>query len=523
MERNNNKLISAIISIFIVGGGQIYSKRILTGIMFIIFFYGSILVTKILWIKLTIGFWLLLGSWILFWLFNIYDAYRGETFYAPPCEKNCPAGIAPWYYINLIVSNKNKYPFVPFFKILGMICPAPCEDNCTRRGIDEPIAIGYLKHAVETEEPSAPIKKRKEKIAIIGAGPCGLTAAYELGRKGYQVLVFEKEKYPGGVLSMYIPEFRLPRAIVDEEIELLKKAGFEIKTNIEVGKDINLAELITEYNAIFISTGAGKSEKLHIEGEESALGGLDVLYRIKNGEAIKLGKVAVIGGGNTAFDVARSLLRCGNDVAIYYRRGIEDMPAEKENKIEAEEEGIKIYPYTTPVRIKNNKVVMAKTRAPEGRKGRVEIVANSEFEIEVDKVVSAIGQVPSTDFLSDYINLDDRCRIITKNGRAGNSKIFAGGDAVRGPQTLAHAVGDGLRIARMIDKYLNGGLFGQMTGLMPSNPVYWQVLSIPRIKIPHRPVAERIKDFKLVEQTPSKEDLKNEAKRCLVCPLRYRP
>ncbi|MCX7995921.1 MAG: hypothetical protein N3A65_09175 [candidate division WOR-3 bacterium] len=172
MERNNKRLISAIISIFIVGGGQIYSNRILTGVMFIIFFYGSILVTRILWIELTAGFWFLLGAWIIFWLFNIYDAYRGETYFAPPCEKNCPAGIAPWYYINLIVNNKVKYPFIPFFRILGMICPAPCEDNCTRRGIDEPVAIGYLKHGVETEEPSAPVKTRKEKIAIIGAGPC---------------------------------------------------------------------------------------------------------------------------------------------------------------------------------------------------------------------------------------------------------------------------------------------------------------------------------------------------------------
>ncbi len=523
MARNNKRLISAIISTFIVGGGQIYSNRVLTGLLFIFIFYGTILVTKILWIKLTVGFWLLLGAWIVFWLFNIYDAYRGETYSAPPCEKNCPAGIAPWYYINLIVNDKNKYPFVPFFKILGMICPAPCEDNCTRRGIDEPVAIGYLKHAVETEEPLAPTKIRKEKISIIGAGPCGLTAAYELGKMGYQVTVFEKEKFSGGVLSAYIPEFRLPRSIVEDEIALLKKAGFEIKNNIEVGKDIGFAELITDYNAVFISTGAGESEKLHIEGEESAIGGLDILYRIKNGEVIKLGKVAVIGGGNTAFDVARSLLRCGNEVAIYYRRGIEDMPAEKENKIEAEEEGIKIYPYATPIRIKGNKVIMAKTRAPDGRRGRVEIVNGSEFEIEVDKVVSAIGQVPSTDFLSDYINVDDRCRIVVKNGRTSNSKIFAGGDAVRGPQTLAHAVGDGLRIAHRIDRYLNRRLFSLADGIYQIEPKCWQVVNIPRIKIPHRSVSERKKDFKVVEGITSKEDLRNEAKRCLVCPLRYRP
>ncbi|MGB9721808.1 MAG: FAD-dependent oxidoreductase [bacterium] len=523
MARNNKRLISAIISIFIVGGGQIYSNRILTGLWFIIVFYGTIIVTKILWIKLNVGFWFLLGAWSVFWLLNIYDAYRGETYFAPPCEKNCPAGIAPWYYINLIVKNQVKYPFIPFFRILGMICPAPCEDNCTRRGIDEPVAIGYLKHGVETEEPSAPINKRKEKVAIIGAGPCGLTAAYELGKIGYQVTVFEKEKFSGGVLSAYIPEFRLPRSIVEEEIELLKKAGFEIKNDVEIGKDIGFAELITDYNAIFISTGAGKSEKLNIEGEESALGGLDILYRIKQGECIKLGKVAVIGGGNTAFDVARSLLRCGNDVAIYYRRGIEDMPAEKENKIEAEEEGIKIYPYTTPVRINGNKVIMVKTRAPEGRKGRVEMISGSEFEIEVDKVVSAIGQIPSTDFLRDYIQIDERCRIVVKNGRAGNSKVFAGGDAVRGPQTLAHAVGDGIKIARMIDKYLSARLFSLANGIYPAEPEFWKIVDMPRIKIPHRNVSERIKDFKLVEDIPSGEDLKNEARRCLVCPLRYRP
>jgi len=523
MKQDNKRFVSTIISVFIVGGGQIYSNRLLTGLWFIIFFYGSILVTKILWIKLTVGFWFLLGAWIIFWLFNIYDAYRGETYYKPPCEKNCPAGIAPWYYINLIVKNKARYPFIPFFRILGMICPAPCEDNCTRRGIDEPVAIGYLKHGVETEEPSAPIKKRKEKVGIIGAGPCGLTAAYELGKMGYQVTVFEKEKFSGGVLSAYIPEFRLPRSIVDQEIELLKKAGFEIKNNVEVGKEIGFAELITDYDAIFVSTGAGKSERLNIEGEALAFGGLDILYRIKQGECIKLGRVAVIGGGNTAFDVARSLLRCGNDVAIYYRRGIEDMPAEKENRIEALEEGIKIYPYTTPVCIKENKVIMAKTRAPEGRRGRVEIISGSEFEIELDKVVSAIGQVPSTDFLRDYLQIDDRQRIVVKNGRAGNSKIFAGGDAVRGPQTLAHAVGDGIKIARMIDRYLSDRLFSLANGIYPFEPECWQIVNIPKIKIPHRNVSERIKDFKIVEGIPSKEDLKNEARRCLVCPLRYRP
>ncbi len=524
MEHNRKKLISAIISIFVVGGGQLFQGRIITGLWFIIVFYGTILVTKILWIALTPGFWVLFGAWIVFWLFNIYDAYRGLNYAVPPCQKKCPAGVAPWYYINHIASNGQKYPFIPFFKILGLICPAPCEDNCTRRAIDEAVSISILKHAVETEPPAKPEEERKEKVAIIGAGPCGLTAGYELRKMGYQVTIYEKDKSPGGVLVHYIPEFRLPKTVVEEEIEQIKKSGIVIKTGIAVGSDINLAELIAEHNAIFIATGAGKSETLHVEGEELALSGLDILRKIKQGERIKLGKVAVIGGGNTAFDVARSLLRFGNEVAIYYRRAIEYMPAEKENKIEADEEGIKIYLFTTPVRITKDKVVMAKTHCAEGRHTKVEIVPNTEFEIDVNSVISAIGQTSDTGFLSEYIAVDKSGRIVTKNGRTSNPKIFAGGDAVLGPQTLAHAVGHGISIARQIDKFLSGSIFPARKLIeFQTEPIIWQIVNTPRIKVPHRNIQERIKDFDTVESIPEIAELKQEARRCLVCPLRYKP
>jgi NADPH-dependent glutamate synthase beta subunit-like oxidoreductase len=516
-----------LLSMFIVGGGQIYSGRYIIGIVLAAIFYGTIAVMINTWAGINPAFWGLVGAWFLVWLYNIYDAYKGYQYEQPPCEKACPALIAPWVYINLIATdNKQQIPFVPFFYVLELICPAPCEARCTRQGIDASVAIKYLKSGVATVLPTAQKITHKEKIAVIGAGPCGLSAAYYLATRGYKVVVYEREEKAGGVLGTLIPEFRLPQSALDKEINIIKNAGVNIKYGVEIGEDLSISTLLNEYDVILVAAGAWKPTKLYIPGEENALVSFDVLRRIKQGEKLNLGKVCVIGGGNTAIDIARSLLRQGHDVEVYYRRKIDDMPATYEDRTEAEEEGVEIIPLAMPIRIEKNRVIMVKTECAGGRKGIVRPVEGSEYDIIVDNIVIAIGQQPDIGFLNNHVKKDRLGRINAKNGRTSHPKIFAGGDVVLGSATVAHAVGQGLTIAEQIDFYLRG-----------INPVLAKILKkthlpdvqllprkdIERIKIPHRDVKERIHDFKPVELKVSKDLLKKEASRCLTCPLRYRP
>ena len=527
MPSNTKYGKAAIISAFIVGGGQIYSRRYLSGIMLAGLFYGSIGLMIVIWTGMNQAFWGLIAAWVLFWLYNIYDAFKGVNYHKPPCEKFCPAGISPWIYINLIATgSEEKHPYVPFFDTLERICPAPCEDECTRRGIDGAVAIKYLKRCVLMEDPTNNTKARDKRVAIIGAGPCGLSAAYYLGNKGYSVTVYEREKKPGGILTTLIPKFRLPDAMLEAEIKATLSKRVELKCGIEIGKDIAIEDILGEYDAVFVAIGAWKATTLGIPGEETALSGFDILRKIKNGEEFKLGRVGVIGGGNTAIDVARSLLRQGNDVKIFYRRRIMDMPAEHEDRIEAQEEGIEIVELTNPIEIAKDHVTMTKTECREGRKGGVDTVKGSEFEVKLDALVITAGQWPESSFLKDHVKIDKRGRILTKNGKTSNPKIFAGGDAVLGSATVAHAVGQGLSVAEQIDVHLRkvpGLLHKILRRRFLPDVKLTPMRQAQRIEIPHRKIGERIKDFAEVELKASNEELRNEACRCLTCPLKYRP
>ncbi|MBE0432549.1 FAD-dependent oxidoreductase [candidate division WOR-3 bacterium] len=527
MPSNTRYGKAALISAFVVGGGQIYSRRIWSGIVLAGLFYGSIALMVIIWTGINQAFWGLLAAWILFWVYNILDAYKGFRYQKPPCEKACPAGIAPWIYINLICNNsEEKYPFIPFFGTLEHICPAPCESECTRRGIDAAVAIKYLKRCVSMEEPGRAANARREKIAIIGAGPCGLSAAHYLGRKGYNVTVYEREEKPGGVLAILIPRFRLPDAMLDAEIKATLGPNVELKCDVEIGKDLKFEELLENYDAVLVAIGAWRATALGIPGEKIALSGFDVLRKIKNGERFDLGTVGVIGGGNTAIDAARSLRRQGNDVKIFYRRRIMDMPAEKEDRIEAQEEGIEIVPLTTPVEMKKGITVMTRTECTEGRKGGVEIVRDSEFEVKLDAVVITAGQWPESNFMKDHVTTDRHGRILTKNGRTSQPKIYAAGDAVLGSATVAHAVGQGLSVAEELDRRLRKvpGFWHRMVR-REFLPGVRQISmhTDKKIEIPHRAVEERVKDFNEVELKAPNEELKKEACRCLTCPIKYNP
>ena len=529
MESNRKRLIAALISFFIVGGGQVYTGRFWTGIIYAIFFYGIIASMKILFIEANLGFHAAIASLVIFWLFNIVDAYKGPRYIPPPCEKACPAGIAPWIYVNQVGSKAAwKYPFIPFFKTMELVCPAPCEDRCTRRGIDEAVAIRYLKNGVTAEKTAdGKNKKKDKKIAVIGAGPCGLTAAYELANKGYEVTVYEKDKKPGGIPAALIPDFRLSSETAEQEVKSLLHENIKLKCDVEIGKDISFENLIRDNHAVFVATGAWQQSKLGIPGEEKSLDAFNILRRIKNGEKFNLGNVVVIGGGNTAIDVARSLRRMGSNVKIYYRRRIEAMPCEHEDRIEAIEEGIKIIPLTIPVGCVQNSIMMAKTQCGEGRKGPVEIIKGSEFDVKVDNIVCAIGQQPETGFLKEYVKTDEQGRILVKNSKTNHPKVFAGGDAVLGPQTVAHAVGHGLTAAQNIDFKLRSvpGLWRWFTKSIfyPKAIKALTLTNGSRLKVPHREVAKRIADFKPIELAVSAEELCTEANRCLTCPIRYAP
>ncbi len=275
----------------------------------------------------------------------------------PPCKLTCPAGVDVQGYIALI--SKGKYnealalikESLPLPGVLGRICTHPCESECNRSSFDEPISICALKRFVadhaQDVQPLPKAKFKDEKVAIIGSGPAGLAAAYFLAKDGYRATIFEALPVVGGMLAVGIPEYRLPRKVLEKEVEGIKRLGVEIKTNTPIGKDLTIDDIFQQgYKAVFIATGAHRSQKLGIPGEDSegVIHGVTFLRKLNLGTGVRVGeKVAVIGGGNVAIDAARSVLRLGSqDVTILYRRTKAEMPASAEEIEAAETEGIKI-------------------------------------------------------------------------------------------------------------------------------------------------------------------------------------
>ncbi|MEM3525894.1 MAG: FAD-dependent oxidoreductase [Candidatus Jordarchaeaceae archaeon] len=349
----------------------------------------------------------------------------------PRCRATCPAGLNVQGYVALIAQGKFKEAYelirqtIPFPGVLGRICFHPCENECERGEVEAPIAICALKRFVADymmkqppEEVSQIPKIHGEKIAIIGSGPAGLTAAYELVKAGYPVTVFESLPEPGGMMRYGIPSYRLPKEIVEREIKYLEDLGVEIITNVTFGEDLTLVDLKNKgYKAIFIAIGAWKSPKMGIEGEQlqGVLSAVDFLKDVNLGKKVEIGeRVAVIGGGNVAIDSARVALRLGaKQVFILYRRSKAEMPAFQPEVEQAEKEGVKILFLKLPKRIigKDGKVVAVEclqTKLTEpndmGRR-RVVPIEGSEHTIEVDTVISAIGQILDSRFLPKGIQV----------------------------------------------------------------------------------------------------------------------
>jgi len=408
----------------------------------------------------------------------------------PICVETCPVHIDIRQYVGLIAEGKFAEALAvvreknPLPATCGRICPHPCESACNRGHQDEAVAIDALKRFVSDYEaalrregkldwPAPPKRTHKEKVAIVGAGPAGLTVGHDLALAGYGSTIFEASPVPGGMMYLGIPEYRLPRDIIDEDVDYIKNMGVEILYDAPVGPDLTLEDLRKKgFKAIFLGVGAHSGLKLKVPGEDDFEGFMDAivfLRKVNLGDTEKPGeKVIVIGGGNSAIDAARTALRTGCDeVHIVYRRSRKEMPANPWEVDAAMEEGVQISYLAAPVRILGEKGKVVGMECVQMRLGKLDAsgrrrpvpVDGSEFVIEADIIVPAISQRPDIEFLGDDHGLDisrwDSFEIDTRTGQTNVPDVFAGGDDVTGPATVIEAIAAGHVAAGGIVKYLS--------------------------------------------------------------------
>ncbi len=406
-----------------------------------------------------------------------------------PCKAACPAHIPVQGYLKLAAQGRYTEALEliktenPFPAVCGRICNKRCEAECTRGDVDEAVAIDEVKrfiadHDMHEETRFVPKMVNQigrpytEKIAVIGAGPAGMSCAYYLAQKGYPVTVFDRNPVPGGMLTLGIPSFRLEQDVLNAEIDILKEMGVEFRCGVEVGKDVTIQQLRGEgYKGFYLAIGAQKSAKLHIPGEEleGVLGGVDFLREVNLGNKPDIGRrCAVIGGGNVAMDVCRSAVRLGaEETYVFYRRSEAEMPADPEEVREAMEEGVKFRFLSAPVeiigadgRVSAIKIEKMELGEPDER-GRRKPVGTGEFEIvEIDSVIGAVGQTV------DWGTLDVGALKTTKKNTAeadsltyqtAQPDIFVGGDCYTGPKFAIDAIAAGKEAAISLHRYVHPG------------------------------------------------------------------
>ncbi len=444
---------------------------------------------------------------------------------------------------------------MPLAGVCGRVCNHPCEKVCKRGDIDDPIAVSSLKRFAADWEvkqgklaPPAFIEKPKNiAVAVVGAGPAGLNAAYQLGRRGYRVTIFESLPVAGGMLAVGIPDFRLPRAVFEHDIRFICQHNVEIVTGKRLGKDFTLDELFRQgYKAVFLGLGAHVDQRLGLPGADTGgvLAGVEFLRRANLGERVEVGeRVAVIGGGNVGIDAARMALRHGaKHVTIVYRRTREEMPASVEEIEEAEEEGIELMFLLAPTRIVtgNGKVSgiecvrMSLGEYDESGRAKPVPVPGSEFVIEADTVLSAIGYVPDLSCLPGDV-LSERSRngtlpVDPVTMATAVQGVFAAGDMVSGASTVVEAMAGGYRAAISIDRYLKGqDLYKdrvyraerRANAARPEDDGE-KGAEKGRSEMGRLPAGERVKGFAEVNTGFGEEAALCEAKRCLRCDLERR-
>ncbi len=478
-----------------------------------------------------------------------------------PCKTTCPARINVQGYVQLI--KKKEYVKAvnlirernPLSAICGRVCTHPCETACTRGDVDAPIAIRQLKRfasdkemeLVESGQLAVPEKKTPppdaRKVAIVGAGPAGLTAAQDLAHRGYAVTVYEAQPAAGGMLRWGIPEYRLPEKILDYEIELIRRKGVSFVFGCRVGNDITLDKLREDHAAVFIGVGVQKGSTLNVKGEElnGVIQGLDFLYQTKSkdGQSELTGQVAVIGGGDVAMDAASTAVRLGaGNVTILYRRSEAELPATELEIEHAKEEGVTFQFLTSPLAFIGDdngafravKCIRMNLGEPDesGRRRPIP-VEDSEFEVKADTVILAVGSQadPAVSESMPDLLMDKYGNIIAdKNCITSTEGVFAGGDIVTGAATVIEAVAAGKRAAESIDRYLkeeNAAVprFEDTIKPIPEEllPSTAGVKKRPRAKARELPAEQRTSTFAEIEAAFSEEEAIAEAERCLNCAL----
>jgi formate dehydrogenase (NADP+) beta subunit len=464
------------------------------------------------------------------------------------CLNACPVHTNVPEYISLIADGKFQEAFDlnrkanVFPAILGRICMHPCEKACRRRHIDAPVAICALKRAAADHKPddgrpgTPGSLMNRGLLAIVGAGPAGLTTADDLVRIGYKVTVFEALPMAGGMLNVGIPPYRLDRKVIQAAIGELERLGVEIRLNTPVGKDVTLAQLQSHYDAVLIAAGAHEAIKLNIPGEglTGVLHGVTFMRKVNLHQSIPLGRrVVVIGGGNTAIDCARSARYLGaGEVTIIYRRTRDEMPVTAEEVQEAEAEGVKVELLVSPLRVIGNKdgqvvgleCIRNRLIEPDGGgRPRPVPIEGSEFVLEVDTVLPAVSQSPDTSFLSDIFSRSkwDRVDVDPKSFMTNVKGVFAVGDYTTGPRDVISVIADAHRASAAIHCYLQGVPTKEKGRCLKpaesARAVDSSFDELPRQKMPTLPAKERQKIEQEVRLGFSPEMAMTEARRCLRC------
>ena len=462
-----------------------------------------------------------------------------------PCFEACPTHQDIQAYVGLIANGETEEAIKiikkdnPLPRSIGRVCPHPCEDACRRNHLEGAVSICSLKRFAGDEYsdyiPEC-AEKNGKKVAVVGGGPAGLSCAYFLLLKGYSVDVFEAEKKAGGMLRFGIPAYRLPKDVLDKEIENIEKMGAQFNYNKKLGRDFSVESLKAEYDAVFVATGAWKSSSLRCDGDNAhgVIGGIEMLYKVANGENVDLGKkVAVVGGGNTAIDAVRTAVRLGaENVTLIYRRTESEMPAEKDEIKDAKDEGVNFKFLVAPLNVvtENGKVKGINLQKMElgepdasGRRSPVRVDGETEI-LYCDTIISAIGQ--------QVVSEDIKELELTKKGTISADEcsfktsvdgVFAAGDVInKGPDIAVRAIAGGKNAARSIDCYLNG------IDLTPELPQYAEnkdfdaeilcgIEKIDRVNITLENADLRKNNFNEVASVLTKEEAQKEASRCLEC------